>query len=95
MIALVIKVILVSIVVSALSYAFRLTPRYPKRIYRILVQILNTGLLTLLLTYLFVNAIEPGWFVLGSLVFLTLIVSIITTNFIARNRGSNPATPEE
>jgi len=95
MIAFVLEVILVSIVVSAISYALRLIPRYPKRIYGILVQILNTTLLTLVLTYLTINEITPGWVVLGSMIFLCLIVSIIAVNFIAKalSKRSPPSVP--
>jgi len=89
MVAFVVEVIAVSIVVSAISYALRLVPRYPKRIFGVLQQVLNTGLLTLLLTYLIVNEIEPGWVVMGSMVFLCLIVSIIVINFIAKSRANN------
>ncbi len=92
MVGFVIEVILASIVVSVISYALRLTPKYPKRIHRILQQVLNTGLLTVLLTYLIVNNIEPGLVVTGSMIFLVLIASIVATNFIARKRGPNPAT---
>jgi len=95
MVAFVVEVIAVSIVVSAISYALRLVPRYPKRIFGVLQQVLNTGLLTLLLTYLIVNEIEPGWVVMGSMVFLCLIVSIIVINFIAKSRvnHSPPSDP--
>ena len=90
MIGFVIEVIVLSIVVSLISYALRLTPRYPKRIYRFLQPGLYSVLLTILLTFLFVYDIEPGWVVTGSMIFLTLIVSIVATNFAARKRGSNP-----
>jgi hypothetical protein len=91
MIWFVFEVILLSIVVSAISYALRLIPRYAKRSHRILQQVMNTGLLTIVFTFLFVFGVEPGWVVTGSMIFLSLIVSIITTNFVARNRGSNPS----
>ena len=90
MIGFVLEVILVSIVVSAISYALRLIPRYPSRFYGVLVQILNTVLLTLLLTYLTLNENTPGWVVLGSMIFLCLIVSIIAVNLIAKAVSKRP-----
>jgi biotin transporter BioY len=91
MIGYLIEVIVASIVVSVVSSALHLTPKYPKRIHRILQQVLNTGLLTVLLIYLFANDIEPGLVVTGSMIFLVFIASIVATNFIARKRGQNTA----
>jgi len=95
MVVFVIEVILASIAVSVISHALHLTPKYPKRFHRILQQVLNTGVLTILLTYLVVNDIEPGLVVTGSMIFAVLIGSIITTNLVAHKRGPNPATGEK
>jgi glycerol uptake facilitator-like aquaporin len=64
------------------------------RMLGFLVEILYTVLLTLLLTYLIVNDIQPGWILMGSLIFLCLIVSIIATNFIAKI-GQKPSAPAD
>ena len=89
MLLFVVEIIIVSIVVSSISYALKLVPKYPRRLHRALVQILNTTFLTLLITYLFLNAIEPGWVVLGSLIFMCLFFAIIVTNFVSKT-GEQP-----
>ena len=91
MIGYVIEVIIVSIVVAIIAGAIHLTPKYPKRIHRILQQLLNTAILTAILVYLFVNDIRPGLVVTGSMIFIVLIASIIITNLVAHKQGPNPA----
>jgi hypothetical protein len=96
MISFIFEVIVVSIIIASISYALKLVPKYPKKLHRILVQILNTAFLTLLLTYLIVNAIDPGWVVLGSLIFMCLFLAIIVTNVIAKTRqNQRPSLPGE
>ena len=95
MIGYLIEVIVASIVVSVVSSTLRLTPKYPKLIHLILLHVLNSGLMTVLLIYLFANDIEPGLVVTGSMIFLVFIASIIITNFISRRSGRNTATDEK
>ncbi len=89
----VIEVIIASIVVSALAYALRLVPKYPKRFHRMLVQVLNTAFLTMLLTYLIANGIEPGFVLLGSMIFGCLFLAVIITNTAAKNTSSKTPPP--
>jgi membrane-bound metal-dependent hydrolase YbcI (DUF457 family) len=87
---LVIEVIIASIAVSLIARALKLIPRYDRLVHRILLQVLNGGVLTIVLTFLFVYGVRPGWVEMGSMVFLSLIASIVVTNLVAHKRGSNP-----
>ena len=94
MILFVFEIIVVSLAVSLLSYGLKLVPKYPRKFHRGLVQVLNTAFLSILLTYLIVNDIEPGWIVLGSLIFMCLFLAIIVTNFFSKTRQSQgPSLP--
>ena len=87
MVSYVVKVVLVSIVASLLATWAQLIPRYPKLKYAVLFQVLNTGLLTILLTFLLTAGIDPSWFVLLVLLLLVLWCAVLCTNFIVRRAG--------
>lgn len=89
MLGFVIQVVVVSLVVSILMYKFGLIPRYPERRYTRLVPILNTGILTVLLTLVLLLDLHPSWTVLFALVFLPLVASVWFTNYLLRRRGAS------
>ena len=90
----VIEVIAASIAVSLLSMWLKLIPRYQKRKYAILMQVFNTGLLTIVLTLLFTFGIYPSWFVTAGLILLILLGSIwLTNNIVRTSEESSKETP--
>lgn len=89
MLGFVIQVVVVSIVVSILSHRFGLIPRYPERRYTRLVPVLNTGILTILLTLVLLFDLHPSWTILFALVFLPLVASVWFTNYLLRRRRSS------
>ncbi len=80
----VVKVVLVSIVASLLARWADLIPRYPKLRYAILFQVLNSGLLTLVLTALITAGIYPSWVVLLVLILVVAWCAVLCTSFIVR-----------
>ena len=89
----VIEVIAASIAVSLLSRWLNLIPRYLKRKYAVLMQLLNTGLLTIVLTSLFIFGIYPSWFVTGGLILSILLLSVLLTNNRLRATENQPKKP--
>jgi drug/metabolite transporter (DMT)-like permease len=87
MFVLVVKVVVVSIVVSLLARWVGMIPRYPKLRYAALYQFLNSGLLTVLLTVLLMTGINPPWVFLLLLLLLVMWGSVLCTNYVVR-RGS-------
>lgn len=89
MFAFVLEVVAVSIVVSIVARWLKLIPRYSKLRYAVLMQALNTVLLTVVLSVLLAAGIYPSWALLAALLFVILWLSVRCTNYIAR-RGGEP-----
>jgi hypothetical protein len=88
----VVKVVLVSIAVSLLARWAKLIPRYPKLRYAVLFQVLNTGLLTALLTFLLLAGIDLSWVILLVLLLAVQWLALLCTNAVAqRSAGSEDA----
>ena len=87
--------IAVSIVVSILSAWLKIIPTYAKRIHKILVHVVDTALLTVILTFLLLSGIYPHWTVVFVLIFMTLTVSVWFTNRIAGRKSTPAETPSQ
>ncbi len=85
----VLEVIGVSILVSLFATWIKLIPRYPKRRYVFTQQLINTGILTLLLTFLAIFEIYPSWFLMFALILFVLWLSVRITSAIVRKRGDS------
>ncbi len=91
MFLLVIEIIVVSILVNIFAIWIKLIPRYPKRKYAFLQQLINTGILTVALTILIVFDIYLSWLLLFVLVLFILWWSVRITNDFVRKRGESIA----
>ena len=80
----VIQVVVVSIVLSILSYWIKFIPHYAKRRHAILVQVLNTGFLTVMFSIVAIYDAYPSWYLLFGLMLFFLLLSVRITNAIAR-----------
>ena len=80
----VIQVVVVSIVLSILSYWIKVIPRYAKRRHAIFVQLLNTGFLTIMFSIVAIYDAYPSWYLLFGLILFFLLLSVRITNAIAR-----------
>lgn len=90
----VLEVIGVSMLVSLFATWIKLIPRYPKRRYAFIQQLINTGFLTILLTFLCLFGIYPSWLLLFGLILFILWWSIrITGTFVQRGGGVTVETP--
>ena len=78
-----IKWIVVSIVVSILASWLDWIPRYPKRKHVFLLNVVNTGFLTIILTVLLIFDIYPSWLVVSGLILVILYLSVQITNHFA------------
>ena len=83
----VLEIIVVSILVSLFATWIKLIPRYPKRKYAFIQQLINTAFLTILLTLMGVFGIYPSWFLLFALILFISWWSIQITKGIVR-KGS-------
>ena len=88
----VLKVVAISIVVSLIARWAKWVPRYPQLKYAVLLQVFNTGLLTILLTFLITAGIYPSWPILLVVLFLVLWLSVRCTNAIVQSRGDSADT---
>jgi len=89
------EVIVVSILVSLFATWIELIPRYPKRSHNLLQQALNTGILTFVLTWLFLFHIVLSWALLFLVILLVLWSSVRITNRIAQRRVGATGTSQE
>ena len=80
----VIQVVVVSIILSIISYWIKVIPHYPKRRHAFLVQVFNTGFLTIMFTIVGIYDAYPSWYLLFGLMLLFLLLSVRITNSIAR-----------
>lgn len=87
MLAFLIEVIAVSIVVSLLGQWLKLVPRYPKLRYSFLMQAINSGLLTIVLSFFFAFKIYPSWLLMFVLMLLILWLSVRATNYVVARSG--------
>jgi steroid 5-alpha reductase family enzyme len=87
------KVVLVSIAVSLLARWANLIPRYPKLRYRVLFQVLNSGLLTVLLSLLITAGFNPPWTLLLVLLVVVLWGAVLCTNYIVRRAADAEDEP--
>ncbi len=86
----VVKVIAVSIAVSLFAAWMKLIPRYQRRKDAFLMQLINTGILTLVLTVLFTFGIYLSWLITFGLILAILLSSVWLTNKIAGGRNKSP-----
>ena len=82
-----IEVIIVSILVSIFASWIGLIPAYPKLKYRLMQQLCNTAVLTVILSLMFSFGIYPSWVVLFLVILFILWISVRTTSFIVKNEG--------
>lgn len=82
MIFYILKVIIVSIIVSAFAYGLNLIPRFREWKQALLMQSLNSALLTAVLTIVFIFGIYPSWFITFILIGCSLLVSARLTESI-------------
>jgi len=85
-----VEVIGVSILVSLFANWIKLVPRYPKWKYALLQQLINTGILTILLTIFFAFRVYPSWGILFILIVVILWWSVRLTNNIVPKEGKLP-----
>jgi len=95
MFAFAIEVVAVSIAVSLVAGWVHLIPQYSKRKYAFLMQLLNTGLLTIVLSLLLLAGLYPSWIVIVLLILLIFWLSVRWTNSICRRRGDWPEEKTE
>jgi len=76
----VLKVVIASILVSLFAGWIRLIPRYQRRKYVFIQQLINTALLTVILTLLTLFGIYPSWILLFAMILFTLWLSVQITN---------------
>ena len=88
----VVKVVLVSIAVSLIARWAKWVPRYPKLKQAVLFQVLNTGLLTIVLTVLTTAGVFPSWPPLVIILVLILWLSVRCTNAIVDSKGDAGGT---
>ena len=81
--------IAVSIAVSILSAWLKIIPTYSKRIHRVLVHVIDTAILTVVLTILLISGIYPHWTIVFVLIFVSLMLSVWFTNRLDR-KGAKP-----
>jgi uncharacterized membrane protein YdfJ with MMPL/SSD domain len=86
----VVHVVLVAIAVSLIGRWAKWVPRYPKLRHAFLFQVFNTGLLTIVLTFLGTAGAFPSWPVLVAVVLLILWLSVRCTNAIVQSKGAAP-----
>lgn len=77
------EIIAVSIAASLVSRWLGLIPRYEKRRNAVLMQLINTGFLTIVLTFLFAFEIYLSWLLAFGLILGVLLLSVWMTNRIA------------
>ncbi len=87
----VLEVIGVSILVSLFATWIRLIPRYHKRRHVLIQQLINTGLLTVILTLLTFFGIYPSWLLLFAMILFVLWLSVQITNDMVK-KGEESAT---
>ncbi len=92
MLAFIVELVAVSILVSLGARWAEIVPRYPKLRYAILMQSLNAGLLTIVLTVLLTMEIYPTWILLFALILSILWLSVQVTNQLVHRCG--PAAPK-
>jgi hypothetical protein len=88
----VIQVVVVSIILSILSYWIKVIPHYAKRRHAIFVQLLNTIFLTIMFSIVGIYDTYPSWYLLFGLMLFFLLLSVRITNVIAR-KGSPTGEP--
>ena len=89
----VLEVIIVSILVSLFATWFKLIPRYPKKRYNLIQELVNTVLLTIVLTLLIILGVYPSWLILFPIILFILWLSVRLTNNIVQRTGESPAKP--
>jgi len=83
------EVIGVSILVSIFATWIKLIPRYPRKKYSFIQQLTNTGLLTAVLSILFLLKIYPSGLLLFAIILLILWLSVrLTNNLVQKTRDS-------
>ena len=87
----VLKVVIVSILVSLFSTWIRLIPHYQRRRHFFIQQLINTGLLSIILTLLTFFGIYPSWLLLFGMVLFVLWWSVQITNDIVKKREDSAA----
>lgn len=85
----ILEVIGVSILVSIFATWVKLIPRYPKKRYNLIQQLLNTGLMTCYLTLVAAFGFYTSWTILFVIIFLILWLSARLTNNMVRKDGES------
>jgi hypothetical protein len=91
MFAFIIEVAAVSVLVSLGARWAEIVPHYKKLRYAILMQSLNAGLLTIVLTVLITMEIYPSWILLFVLILSILWLSVQLTAHLAHHRRGDAA----
>ena len=89
------EVIVVSILVSLFATWIKLIPRYSKRKYNLIQQLVNTAVLTVVLTILFSFGIYPDWILLFAIILFILWLSVRFTNNIVQKAGESESNKKE
>ena len=80
----VVKVVVVSILVSLFANWIKLIPRYPKRSHVFLQELVNTILLTIVLTLLLSFGLYLSWFFLSVIIIVVVWLSVRITDKMVR-----------
>ncbi len=91
----IIEIIVVSIAVNLLAIWTKMIPRYAKRRHAFMRGLINTGLLTILLTILFIFNIYPSWLLLFILILFILWSSIRITARLVGQTGEPLERPDK
>jgi len=85
----VLEVIGVSILVSIFAAWIRLIPHYPKRKYRLIQQLANTAMMTVLIMLLSSLGIYPSWGLLFAVILFVVWISVRLTDNLVRKAGDS------
>lgn len=91
----IIEVVVISILVSSFATWITLVPRYPKMKYAILQQMINAGLMIVLLTLFTSFEIYPSWLPLFGIILFVLWLSVRITNNIVRKERELVMDPHD
>jgi hypothetical protein len=82
MILLLVEIIAASIAVSLIAAWMKLIPRYRSRKISFFMNLINTGILTVFWTGLFILDITPSWIILVLIIFVVQVFSIRAIRFL-------------
>ncbi|GEM_PF-1783636 len=91
----VLEVIGVSILVSIFATWVRLIPRYPKKKYSLIQELIFSVFLTVLITLVWSLDIYPSWILLFAAILFILWLSVQITNNIFQRSGDSTSNPSK